>query len=118
MQQSNKIQQAQEIYNKVREKEDISLIDEVINLLKKYEFTQEQINIFINDKMIVACSDKVFEVQRVNINRFWNLQLMQSEQETVEVRYNLLSDGDIQNWLIWFERIITFIKDNNLPKEL
>lgn len=118
MQQTNKVIEAQEMYNKVREKESISLIDEVVKLLTKYEFTQEQINIFITHRLITSCSDKVFEVQRVNVNRFWNTQLMQSESETVDARFHLLPDGSIENWLIWFEKIIKFIKDNGLPREL
>jgi len=118
MQQPNKIQQAQEIYNKVRGEEEKSLIEEVIILLKKYQFTSEQINVFVNDKLVVSCENKVFEVQRINLNRFWNLQLMQSEKETIEIRYNLLHDGSIENWLKWFEKIVPFIKDNNLPKRI
>lgn len=115
--QKNKIKEAEEIYKKTRLDTDSNLIDDVVSMLKRYNFSQDQINIFLNNKLIVPCKDKVFEVQRVNVNRFWNMQLMQCDKETVEIRYHLLSDGSIENWLVFFEKIINFIKDNNLPRE-
>ncbi len=117
LEKKNKLQEAEEIYKKVRTDEEPNLINDVVSMLQRYNFSQEQINIFLNHKFIVSCKNQVFEVQRVNINRFWSMQIMQCDKETVEIRYHLLPDGSIENWLAFFEKIIMFIKENDLPRE-
>lgn len=112
----NKIEYAQKLMTMQREESEPNLIDKVVELLNKYKFSTESINIFLNHQFVVNCQDKVFEVQRVNINRFWNIQLMSLGSKSIEARSLLLQDGSMDNWLEFFEKIIPLIKENNIPR--
>lgn len=113
---SNKMEMAKQLLNKTRDKEEINLVDKVVELMKKHKFTDEATNIFTKDQLITNCYNNVFEVQRVNINRFWTKQLMHIGAKSIEARSFLLQDGTLENWLDFFERILPMIKENGIPK--
>lgn len=112
----NKIQLAQQLLNENRQETEPNLIDKVVELLNKYNFSNESINLFLNSKLVANCQNNVFEVQRVNVNRFWNMQLMVLGSKSIEARSFLLQDGTMENWLEFFERVVPFMKENNVPR--
>lgn len=113
----NKVQIAQKLLNTVPNESDVNLVNEIVSLLKKYQFSEDQINIFLNNQLVVNCKNNVFEVQRVNVNRFWNTQFMHMRSKSIEARRNLLQDGTVENWLDFFEKTLPLMKENNIPRE-
>lgn len=112
----NKIEMAKQLLTKTRDESDVNLVDEVVNLLRKHNFTEEQINVFFNNRLVQNCCNNVFEVQRVNVNRFWTIELMKLGAKSIEARNFLLQDGTINDWLLYFEKTLTLMKENNIPR--
>lgn len=68
---------------------------------------------------IVDASNRKPEVQRHVLNQFWNLQLLSTNANTYEVRYCLIPNGDVQDWLRLFkEKVVPAAVTHRLPRVL
>lgn len=68
---------------------------------------------------IIDATTKKPEVQRHMLNQFWNLQLLASSGNTYEVRYCLIPNGDVQDWLRLFkEKVVPAAVQHRLPRVL
>lgn len=68
---------------------------------------------------ITDASKRKPEVQRHILNQFWNLQLLATSSNTYEVRYCLIPNGDIQDWLRLFkEKVVPAAVQHRLPRVL
>lgn len=112
----NKIEMARQLLTKPRDASDTNLVDEIVNLLKKHDFTEDQINMFFNSRLVQNCYNNVFEVQRVNVNRFWTIELMKLGAKSIEARNFLLQEGTLDDWLLYFEKTLFLMKENNIPR--
>lgn len=59
------------------------------------------------------------EAQRYILNRFWNIQLLDCSDISIDERYCLIPNGTIQEWLNLFKtKVLPFCIKNNLPKAI
>ena len=97
----------------------IDLITEVRSLLINSGLMQNVINSYDNDKIIIEAKDKPSEIQRFMLNSYWNLQFMFMPGNTMAVRFNLVPDGNVSEWLRLFkENILPVLVSNSLPKRI
>lgn len=104
-------------YDRVREENELNLVEEVRNLLIEAGLSKS-ISIYDNNRFIIEAKDKAPGVQRFLLNRFWTLQLSLCPSSLQE-RYCLIPDGKVEDWLSLFKiKILPFILEKNLPKEI
>ena len=106
-------------YNKQREDNDFNMVFLVAKHLEVDLGNKAAADLFLNDPMIISVKDKVSNVQRVMINRYFtNLLLMFRATIAVNVTdviYYLVSDGYIEDWFTLFRTyIIPFLKTKNV----
>ena len=106
-------------YNKQREDNDFNMVFLVAKHLEVDLGNKAAADLFLNDPMIISVKDKVNNVQRVMINRYFtNLLLMFRATIAVNVTdviYYLVSDGYIEDWFTLFRTyIIPFLKTKNV----
>lgn len=69
-----------------------------------------------NSRFIQEAVGKDSNVQRFLLNRYWTQQLMSAKQVSIEERYCLIPNGDVQDWLRLFRsKVLPFIIQNDLP---
>lgn len=69
-----------------------------------------------NSRFIQEAVGKDSNVQRFLLNRYWTQQLMSAKQISIEERYCLIPNGDVQDWLRLFRsKVLPFIVQNDLP---
>ncbi|MCK9517318.1 MAG: hypothetical protein M0Q87_14945 [Ottowia sp.] len=69
-----------------------------------------------NSRFIQEAVGKDSNVQRFLLNRYWTQQLMSAKQVSIEERYCLIPNGDVQDWLRLFRsKVLPFIVQNDLP---
>ncbi len=69
-----------------------------------------------NEKIIFA-SNKMPEVQRIILNTYWTIQLMNCEKSSINVRAFLLPNASFADWYKYFKlHVLPFIIENKLPK--
>lgn len=113
------VENKQKDYNEKRGKDDINLINEVREHLVKEGLEINIKNNFDNNSNIIACVDKIPEVQRLHLNAFLSEQMMYADNPAINERYALIPDGTIEDWLKLFKEVVTpFLVKNELPKQI
>jgi hypothetical protein len=96
---------------------DINLISEVRCVLFANTLGQLAINSYDTHRYITEAMNKKPEIQRYFLNKYWGLQLMNSDDVSTDVRSYLIPDGTIEEWIYYFkEKIVPFLIKNQLPK--
>lgn len=97
---------------------DIDLVLEVRNILQSAGLLQNVLHAYDNHRFVIDAAGKCSDVQRFMLNRYWNLQLSMSPN-SIDVRYNLIPNGTINDWLRLFrDSILPFLIQNGLPKQI
>lgn len=111
--------QASQSYQQPRQIGDIDLIAEVRSLLINSGVPAEGIISFDENNHIIDALDKNPEVQRFFLNRYWNIQILNCQQFSIEERYCLIPNGEVSDWLRLFkDKVLPFIVANKLPKRI
>lgn len=91
---------------------EIDLLEIVENLLAESGlFNTKMIlrDYFIKNQVV----DKKPNVQRFYMNKFFQIQLLVMETNTIEQRFCLITDGTVEDWLNLFKRkILPFLREN------
>src|SRR5574343_436390 len=104
-----------EEYKQVRQPTDFDLIGHVRTLLINAGSRPEAIAAFDNHHLIVEATNKVPNIQRFLLNRFWMLQLMSCPAVSTKERYCLIPNGSIEDWVRLFsDSVLPFATKNNL----
>jgi len=99
-------------------KPEYDMLDLTVEMLKKAGLVKEVNEFYLTNPWIMQATGKSFEDQRFLLNRFWNMQLI-SLPGTASLRYYLINDGEPPDWLIpFYQQIIPFCIENNLPRQL
>lgn len=107
---------AVEQYKKKRSPEELDLIGEVRKVLNDNGLGNQVKEVFDNDPRIIEAKDKVPEVQRHLLNKFWLPQLLNSSAPSQEERFCLIPNGEPKEWLHLFkEKIVPFVIEQQLP---
>lgn len=78
----------------------------------------DQVNKFYYTDSTICSGEGFDDVhQRMLLNRYFMIQLhSKSEVNTLKVRYSLLSDGEISDWMLNFKsRVLPFCVEHGLP---
>jgi hypothetical protein len=95
---------------------DIDLVAEVRSILNSSGLGQRVKDAYDPDRFIIEAHGKRTDVQRYLLNRYWNQQLMQAKQPSIEERFCLIPNGEIEDWLRLFKsKIMPFVIQNDLP---
>lgn len=111
----------QEIVNMPRTPDSLNLVDEVAQYLKNAGLIKE-CEYFLNTPDIVLIKDKINILQRHVLNRYFTLQIYNTEINNPSIdgygeRYVLIADGTDQEWLSLFRRrVVPFLVAHSLPK--
>jgi hypothetical protein len=98
---------------------DIDLVQEVRTRLLNSGLHSKVIEAYDNNRFIVEAENKISDVQRFLLNRYWNSQLMSCNKPSIEERYCLIPNGEIKDWLRLFEqKVLPFVIENELPSVL
>ncbi len=99
-----------------KEEGDINLVTEVRNILMAAGLGQHVTQFYDPHPLIINSLDKVSNIQRFNLNRYWSIQLMSVNTYSEEERYCLIPNGSNEDWLKLFQvKILPFLLANNLP---
>lgn len=97
---------------------DIDIIPIMVELLSKRGMPNYRIDIFLNDPDISMAKTKPSNVQRWLINKFWRYQLLLVDKNTIDERYALTDDSELDVWFSLFERnILPTLMHFGLPKK-
>ena len=92
------------------------LIHEVNRILREAGLVK-QADYFIQEPIIAVAINLPDEYQKLNLNRFFNLQLMKLDVSTINQRYCLLNVGNSYAWLKSFvDGVLPTLMDHQLPK--
>ena len=107
-----------EKYKLARQPGDLNLILEVRQALIEVGLLQEVQQAFDTNHYILDGLEKIPEVQRYLLNRFWNLQLLTvKDVSTLDERFCLVPDGAVEDWLRLFkQKILPFAIQHRLPR--
>ena len=95
---------------------DINLIFAVREMLVSAGLGNHVTQFYDTHPLIVNSFDKVSNIQRFNLNRYWSIQLMSVNTYSEEERYCLIPNGSNEDWLKLFQaKILPFLLANNLP---
>lgn len=98
---------------------DVNLVASVREILVRSGAPAISVACYDQHPLIAGSMDRISTVQRFNLNRYWSLQLMATDQYSEEERYCLIPNGSNEDWLKLFEsKIVPFILANNLPKPI
>lgn len=98
----------------------IDLIGEVRSLLISAGVSNDRVsNFYDKNHYIQKGLNKPPEVQRFLLNQFWNIQLMLTPTLTIDERFSLVPNGNLEDWLKLFTlSVLPFVVNNNLPTEV
>lgn len=97
-------------YTQERQADDRDLVMETVELLKSKNITPEKLLEFTTNHHIVEAQNKIPEVQRYLLNRYWALQLMQASRVSIDERYCLIPNGSLDDWKRLFEtKVLPFV---------
>lgn len=86
-----------------------------VDILNRAGLTINVTNHYLTNDWIKKARGASFESQRLLLNRFWNMQLIDFKN-TDTLRFLLITDGDISDWLRTFHtRIVPFCIEHDLP---
>jgi hypothetical protein len=105
-------------YHQPKPEGEIDLVNEVYEILVQSGL-KKNIAAYTEDRRIKEAQGKGAAIQRFLLNSYWTLQLMSASQPSIEERYCLIPNGEIEDWLKLFKaRIVPFLVSNNLPKAI
>ena len=74
---------------------------------------------FDTNELIISTKGMDPDSQRMYQNRYWNLQLLGLEENTIDVRFCLITNGTTDDWFRLFKQmVIPCIVRNNLPRKI
>lgn len=89
---------------------ELDLVSEVYQLLCRATLREAAERYFLQDTLIRQAQGKHFSFQRVNLNKFWTLQLLQLETtqqvNTRRARLALIDTGSTNEWIRLFEAVV------------
>lgn len=101
-------------YLEERSNVDINLLDEVRKIFIEAGMVNK-IPLFNKHHFIIEAENKLPNVQRYFLNRYFNIQLSFVSNSFL-ARYNLISDGEFSYWLELFkENVLPVLLENDLP---
>lgn len=106
-------------YTETRSETDRNLIQEVRQLLIDAGLGHYVPDNYDNHHLIRSGMDKVPDVQRWFLNKYWHLQLMSADAISVNERFCLIPNGSIDEWLDLFKKeVLPFVVRHSLPINL
>ena len=104
------------MYDEPRHEGEIDLVVEVRTLLSKAGISEETIAATYDvNRHVIAAKDRISVVQRVQLNRFLELPLINSYVPTIEIRADMLGQRSSTKWLEVIEdKVAPFIKEHKL----
>lgn len=113
---SSPLQKGVNQYYQPKDPSDIDLIAIVREDLVSSGLANHLPAAYDNSRFIQEAVGKDSNVQRFLLNRYWTQQLMSAKQVSIEERYCLIPNGDVQDWLRLFRsKVLPFIIQNDLP---
>ena len=97
--------------------DDVDLVFEIRKLLVDAGISEDLIKAaYDNNKHVAEAAGKLSEVQRTLLNRYWQIQLRSASELSTDVRYYLIPNGIVYDWLRMFsDHILPFVLRNSLP---
>lgn len=96
---------------------EINLVKEVADRLTRAGLAKEVLLSYYTNPLIIDAQSFPTEGQRFILNRFFNLQLLGCEANSIDERFCLIPTGEFKDWLRLFEqRIVPFCVEHRLPK--
>lgn len=119
-QQKEHFEKGCEVYISKQNSGGVDLINEVRDILIGEGLGRQVETYFDTNELILQSVGKDSVVQRFNLNRYWTLQILASnDPRTSDVRYHLIHSGNPSDWLDLFkEGVVPFIVHHHLPKQL
>lgn len=106
-------------YNQVRTETDRNLILDVRQLLVDAGLGPYVTTNYDTHHFITSGIDKIPDVQRWCLNRYWHLQLMSTDATSVNERFCLIPNGTIDEWFDLFRKeVLPFVIRHSLPINL
>ena len=106
-----------DLFHRQRQEFEIDLIQDVRKLLVDSGLNDKVTAAYDNNHFILNAMTANAEVQRYALNRFWNLQLVQSAAPSTQERFCLITNGSGVDWFTLFKaKVLPFIISNDLPK--
>jgi len=88
------------LYHEPKPENDRDLVKEVRGIFKDAGVSEEGLKRNYDEHRHIATSvDKVSVVQQVMINRYMDVTLKRSPKSTIQLRAELLANGNIDNWV-------------------
>lgn len=101
-------------YFNTKDSSDVDLTQIVRNVLNENGMSSE-LEKFDNHRFVKDSVNKSSDVQRHLLNRYWTEQLINSRIPCQEVRYALLPNGGIEQWVDMFvSEVVPFFTQNNI----
>ncbi len=103
-------------YLEERKEDDIDLVEIVREKLLSIGKEQD-IALFDNNEYILDAKNRRPKIQRFILNKYWTLQILNIDNvDSIDVRYCLVNDGDIDKWIDLFnKKVVPFIIEHDLP---
>lgn len=118
-QQPTQFQKGVAVFTEARLETDICLVSQVRELLANSGLLPNVTVYFDTCPYIQEAYQMRPEGQRFLLNRFWNLQLLVANANTVDERFCLISNGEYNDWLRLFkDKILPFAILHRLPTQL
>ena len=104
------------LYNEPKPEGDRDLVKEVRGIFSDAGVSEEGLQRnYDAHRHISSSKDKVSVVQQVMINRYMDVTLKRSPKSTIQLRAELLANGDMDNWVNQVKTKITpFLTDTRL----
>lgn len=113
------MQQSANNYFEARQPNDLDLIAMV-----REELRQAGLELLIqanydNHPRLINAKQRRPEVQRYELNRYWQLQLLATDAHSVEERFHLIPNGTVEEWFRLFKhKIVPFAVKHQLPRSI
>lgn len=106
-------------YKAMRDENDRDLVSEVRTILHETGLQIPTAKYFDTHPIIQDAQHKKPDVQRWLLNRYWNLQLMACNVPSVNVRFCLIPNGPIDEWINLFKTmVVPFLVRHTLPMDI
>lgn len=110
------VRETARLYHTPKTEGDIDLVQTVRDLMNAVGLGQKVITLFNTHRFIVEAEGKHSSIQRYLLNRYWNNQLMLATEPSVDVRFCLIHNGEISDWIRLFQqKVLPFAIEHNLP---
>lgn len=113
---SNPFEAGVKMYDEPRHEGELDLVVEVRALLSKAGISEETLSATYDlNRHVIGAKDRISVVQRVQLNRFLELPLINSYVPTIEIRADMLGQRSSTKWLEVIEdKVAPFIKEHKL----